>query len=349
MNILLISPKMDNPNGGIAVWTDMYLGVAEDFGLDCSLVNTAAIGARAKNGSAGRNFFDEFIRTNKIFSELNRCLKATKFDAVHLNTSCGTFGIIRDFLIAKRIKKVQPDAKIVVHYHCDIPVQIRNKISKYYLGKLLKLADENLVLCTNSKNYLEKEFSTPSLIVPNPIGEGMIRENEKETCEELARAFFVGRVEVAKGVREIYSLATRHSDITFELAGAVSDDVAKWEKPDNVILLGPMPHDDVIKKMDEADVFIFPSHSEGFSIALLESMARGLPAIATDVGSNKDMLDGGCGFIVDKGDVDAMSEAISTLASREARAKCSTASISKVKEQYTKAVVMTMYRESYKK
>ncbi len=38
------------------------------------------------------------------------------------------------------------------------------------------------------------------------------------------------------------------------------------------------------------DVFVLPSRSEGMSNALLEAMAVGLPCIATDVGSNRELL-----------------------------------------------------------
>jgi len=40
----------------------------------------------------------------------------------------------------------------------------------------------------------------------------------------------------------------------------------------------------------EADVFVFPSLSEGFSLALAEAMASGLPIVATTVGAAPDLL-----------------------------------------------------------
>ena len=46
------------------------------------------------------------------------------------------------------------------------------------------------------------------------------------------------------------------------------------------------------------DYFVLPSHSEGMSNALLEAMASRLPIVATDVGSNRQLLeDGKCGLL----------------------------------------------------
>jgi glycosyltransferase involved in cell wall biosynthesis len=68
---------------------------------------------------------------------------------------------------------------------------------------------------------------------------------------------------------------------------------------------------DVEKKLGKADVFVLSSSFEGFSIALIEAAASGLPIIATDVGSNMKLVASGKnGYLVGHGDVEAFSQAI---------------------------------------
>ena len=72
--------------------------------------------------------------------------------------------------------------------------------------------------------------------------------------------------------------------------------------------------DDVAPLLGAADIGVLPSHHEGFSNALLEYMAAGLPVIATAVGGNPDAVaEGETGLLVPPHAPEALSAALHRL------------------------------------
>ena len=67
---------------------------------------------------------------------------------------------------------------------------------------------------------------------------------------------------------------------------------------DNVSFLGQ--RDDMPQLLAACDVMVLPSLKEGFSNAIVEAMACGLPVVASDVGGNREIIDRGIsGFVLD--------------------------------------------------
>lgn len=348
MKLLLVSPQQQIANGGIAVWTNMFLNATKNTDIVATVLDISMIGRRLRNGSAKRSFFDEIKRTRRIFRDLRSLLKKEKYDVAHINTSCARFGIIRDYMVAKRIKKKSPDTKIILHCNCDIGYQIRSKRNFKYLAKLVGVSDIVMVLCDTSAEYIRRHFRKESVKIPNFIDSAYITTSQKVIREELKTVLFVGRVTERKGAVEIIEVAKARPDLSFRLVGAVGSFAEGICLPENVTLVGQLSHDEVLSEMDRADVFLFPTHSEGFSIALLESMARGLPAIATDVGANADMLSHGCGVIVQKGDTDAILSALSNLEPMDIRRDISEKVIERVSALYTTDKVIEQIKKCYR-
>lgn len=69
--------------------------------------------------------------------------------------------------------------------------------------------------------------------------------------------------------------------------------------------------EDVFEILSAMDIFVLPSHEEGFSNALIEALSLGLQIVATAVGGNPEALeDGRLGILVPPRDPPAMAAAI---------------------------------------
>ena len=76
--------------------------------------------------------------------------------------------------------------------------------------------------------------------------------------------------------------------------------------------------DNIFAEIRQFDVMVLPSLSEGFSLAIVESMAAGVPVVATRVGGNPEIvLPGQTGELFDVGDFRNLAKILSRLYSQE--------------------------------
>lgn len=90
------------------------------------------------------------------------------------------------------------------------------------------------------------------------------------------------------------------------------------EKRDLVTFLGPRK--DVERLLAESDIFVLTSRFEGLPLSIIEAMRAGLPVIASDVGGNRELINGN-GFLVERGanEADGVCKALERLADIKVR------------------------------
>jgi glycosyltransferase involved in cell wall biosynthesis len=133
------------------------------------------------------------------------------------------------------------------------------------------------------------------------------------------RLLFVGRLVYQKGLDVLFKALADLKDIDWMLTivgdGAEREHLEKQvddlDLAERVCFAGWVSHDDLLDYYQEANLFVFPSRHEGMPNALLEAMSSGLPALATRIAGNEELvLDGENGILVPPDDRVALREAL---------------------------------------
>jgi glycosyltransferase involved in cell wall biosynthesis len=131
---------------------------------------------------------------------------------------------------------------------------------------------------------------------------------------------FAGRVEPHKGIFTLIEAARRLPDISFAIAGdgaARADAVAQAADLGNIEWLGVLDAKGLAAQRERALCAVVPSlYPEPFGLTSIEALAHGVPVIASAIGGLAETVRNGIdGYLVPPGDVDAMTDRISLLAS----------------------------------
>lgn len=145
----------------------------------------------------------------------------------------------------------------------------------------------------------------------------------------IPRVLFLGWLEEPKGVFELLqsALTLKQRDIpvhvTFAGNGsalpAAIEFVERNGLHDRIAFAGWVDDDAKTALLNESDIFVLPSWSEGLPNAMIEAMSAGLACILTEVGMIPDyVVHGRHGLLVPPRDVDALTQALTQLVANPA-------------------------------
>ncbi|ADB57585.1 glycosyltransferase family 4 protein [Archaeoglobus profundus] len=86
---------------------------------------------------------------------------------------------------------------------------------------------------------------------------------------------------VTKEIPDIRLIVCGRQDQRF--LGKFKNLTKKYDVEDKIILKGYVPRDELFEIVSKAKVFVYPTHSDSFSLVTLESLAVGTPVIAYDI------------------------------------------------------------------
>ena len=176
-----------------------------------------------------------------------------------------------------------------------------------------------------ARNLQRLELGVPIITVPN--GVDTPQELTSKSIWELSRggncgqrtALFLGRIYPIKGLPMLIEAWARVRPEGWQLRIAGPDEAGHRRRVERAIsaaglgrvvsFAGPIEPQRKKAAFLDADLFILPSHSESFGMAVAEAMAHGLPVLTTTAAPWSILRENNCGWWVDP-TVDGLAEAL---------------------------------------
>lgn len=178
-----------------------------------------------------------------------------------------------------------------------------------------------------TKKFLQKRYPTKgksigcSDVMLNNFDEKKLQEKEKQIINNIKVIATTAAINVKyKGqkyvIKAINQLKRQGKLYQYWIIGAgdksyLQKFVKRYNLENQVKFLGPLPHDEVFKKLMNVDIYIQPSKTEGLPRALVEAMNMGCLCIGSRVGGIPELLDSE--YIFKKGSVKQLIKIINNI------------------------------------
>ena len=176
------------------------------------------------------------------------------------------------------------------------------------------------------KNTFEQLYGSqkPSFFCYSGIPEEFLpKQTHKRTFDKVKNFVYVGTLIKRKYPAEILPALCEvfgDDDFTMRYIGRGNEEVeirnqiTKYQVEKKVEICGYMPREDVVKNLDQSDVFVMISKNETFGLVYLEAMARGCITIASwREGFDGIIEDGVNGFLCEAGDKNDLARVINRI------------------------------------
>lgn len=237
--------------------------------------------------------------------------------------------------LAIRLAKRKP--QLVFALHTTVNADLKHELfDRLFYQWLMRSCDRIICVCKAQEAYWQAKYPfllKRTTVIYNGVDAGWFDPGKSSALGAQLRvrhnipedAFVVCCVAAFRPEKghcyllEAFKLVSRaYPNVYLLLAGAgpLRDEtqslVDRIELAERVLFLGVM--DDVRSVLVASDVSVIASTAETFSMAMLESLAMGIPMVATDIGGAREaVLDGTTGLLVNCGDATQLANALTRM------------------------------------
>lgn len=184
----------------------------------------------------------------------------------------------------------------------------------------MELADIVLAPSAFAEDTIRRHFPNKTIaLTPYGVDLGFWTPGPRRQPNGKLRFIFAGQISIRKGIPGLIEAWRKAAlpDAELELVGPWRlSAAARAALPPGIIHRPPTDAGGLRARFWAADVVVLPSFFEGLPLALLEGMACGLPALASEVCARPDVVTESCGRVVAPGDIDALIDGLGWFGAR---------------------------------
>lgn len=347
MNVLMIGVD-ETSLGGMLTVAKNYMN-NKKF---CEKTNLIYIPSTTHGGKLKKLFF-----SLSAYIKISRTIKKNDIDIVHVHMSHGGSSI-REGLIMRKARKL--GCKTVAHLHSasfqdwyqNLPT-----IGKHVVSNMMQYADVIIALGKKWKNLYADvtKHKTRIEVIHNAVPCYSSNQYNSDSKEILFLAHMIKRKGIDDLLQAISQIRDKiPSDVSFSLYGAdrdnnIKEKIEHMKLTDIVHYKGWLTNDQRESCFNKTMLNVLPSYNEGLPMTILETMAYGIPNIATNIAAIPEAIsDGENGFLFEPGDIKRLEALLLGLISnQEERINISNAAYETVKNKYGIDIHMQKVLELY--
>jgi glycosyltransferase involved in cell wall biosynthesis len=289
----LTDPKL---SGGVRAAEEPFIKEFERL-PDASIV-VFEFGRRIEDHSTIERLYSLF----KDLLDFALMLRRRNPDVVHLNSSFTHRALLRDF--AYVIIASLSRTRLFIKYHgSDSKCVFATNIFWALLGQICVRSTVGVgVLSSEEKKAFERAGHPPNKVwqVKNVVNTSTFKQSSRATnC--VSQLLFISRFVPTKGlldaIEATHQIARTRPDITLVCVGDGPDRpraeelVSRLALGGRVQFTGQIREEEARQFYESSAILVFPTfHDEGFSMALFQSVAAGLPVVTTKIRAAADFL-----------------------------------------------------------